>query len=143
MDWRKNKAAVNLKTGRFDNINSAVIISSVCKAVQNNINSAVIISSVYKSQFCTALHTLLMMTAEFMLSKRSVLRFTAALFFLLKLFSSHIYCILEWIGFYSYASNWVHKTFFGNYWQIGVQDFFFGEHSSCPACTSVLPTLPA
>ena len=34
-----------------------------------------------------------MMTAEFMLSKRSVLRFTAALFFLLKLFSSHIYCI--------------------------------------------------
>ena len=41
---------------------------------------------------CTALHTLLMMTAEFMLSKRPVLRFTAALFFLLKLFSSHIYC---------------------------------------------------
>ena len=35
-------------------------------------------------QFCTALHTLLMMTAEFMLSKRPVLRFTAALFFLLK-----------------------------------------------------------
>ena len=35
-----------------------------------------------------------MMTAEFMLSKRPVLRFTAALFFLLKLFSSHIYCIL-------------------------------------------------
>ena len=34
-----------------------------------------------------------MMTAEFMLSKRPVLRFTAALFFLLKLFSSHIYCI--------------------------------------------------
>ena len=32
---KKNKAAVNLKTGRFDNINSAVIISSVCKAVQN------------------------------------------------------------------------------------------------------------
>ena len=57
---RKNKAAVNLKTGRFDNINSAVIISSVCKAV---------------------------------LSKRPVLRLTAALFFLLKLFSSHIYCI--------------------------------------------------
>ena len=34
-----------------------------------------------------------MMTAEFMLSKRPVLRFTAALFFLLKLFSSHVYCI--------------------------------------------------
>ena len=32
---RKNKAAVNLETGRFDNINSVVIISSVCKAVQN------------------------------------------------------------------------------------------------------------
>ena len=39
------------------------------------------------------LHTLLMMTVEFMLSKRPVLIFTAALFFLLKLFSSHIYCI--------------------------------------------------
>ena len=34
-----------------------------------------------------------MMTAESMLSKRPVLRITAALFFLLKLFSSHIYCI--------------------------------------------------
>ena len=33
-------------------------------------------------QFCTFLHTLLIMTAEFMLSKRPVLRFTAALFFL-------------------------------------------------------------
>ena len=44
-------------------------------------------------QFCTALHTLLMMTAESMLSKRPVLRNTAVLFFLLKLFSSHIYCI--------------------------------------------------
>ena len=31
-----------------------------------------------------ALHTLLMMTAELMLSKRPVLRFTAALFFLLE-----------------------------------------------------------
>ena len=40
-----------------------------------------------------------MMTAEFMLSKRPVLRFTAALFFLLKLFSSHIYCILELTSF--------------------------------------------
>ena len=34
-----------------------------------------------------------MITAESMLSKRPVLRFTAALFFLLKLFSSHVYCI--------------------------------------------------
>ena len=33
-----------------------------------------------------------MMTAESMLSKRPVLRTTAALFFLLKLFSSRIYC---------------------------------------------------
>ena len=33
-----------------------------------------------------------MMAAESMLSKRSVLRFKVALFFLLKLFSSHIYC---------------------------------------------------
>ena len=44
-----------------------------------------------------------MMTAEFMLSKRPVLRFTAALFFLLKLFSSHIYCIPkfnEFLHFY-------------------------------------------
>ena len=41
-----------------------------------------------------------MMTAEFMLSKRPVLRFTAALFFLLKLFSSHIYCIPKQIQFY-------------------------------------------
>ena len=32
---RKNKAAVNFKTERFDNVDSAVIISSVCKAVQN------------------------------------------------------------------------------------------------------------
>ena len=32
---RKNNATVNLKTGRFDNINSAVIINSVSKAVQN------------------------------------------------------------------------------------------------------------
>ena len=44
-------------------------------------------------QFCTALHTLLMMTAESILSKRPVLRFTVALLFLLKLFSSHIHCI--------------------------------------------------
>ena len=55
---RKNKAAVILKTGRFDNIDSV-----------------------------------LMMLAESMLSNRLVLKITAALFFLLKLFSSHIYCI--------------------------------------------------
>ena len=32
---RKNEATVKLKTGRFDNIDLAVIISSVCKTVQN------------------------------------------------------------------------------------------------------------
>ena len=38
-----------------------------------------------------------MMTAETMLSKRPVLGFTAALFFLFKLFLSHIYCIPKYI----------------------------------------------
>ena len=83
-----------LKIKRLDNINSAVIISSVCEAVQNTISY-----NFQNLQFCTALHTLLMMTAEFMLSKRPVLRFTAALFFLLKLFSSHIYCIPKFVLF--------------------------------------------
>ena len=32
---RKNKARVNLKNGRFDNIDSAVIISIACAAMQN------------------------------------------------------------------------------------------------------------
>ena len=36
---RKNKAAVNLETGRFDSINSAVIISNVCKAAVQNVHS--------------------------------------------------------------------------------------------------------
>ena len=31
---RKNQASVSLETGRFDNIDSVAIISSVCKAVQ-------------------------------------------------------------------------------------------------------------
>ena len=60
----KHKTTVNLATGRFDNIYSAVIISSVSKAVQ-------------KWQL-----SLLMMTAESMLSKCPVLRLTAALFIL-------------------------------------------------------------
>ena len=47
----------------------------------------------YFCKFCTTLLTLLMMTAESMLSKRSVLRITVALFFLFELFSSQIYCI--------------------------------------------------
>ena len=36
-----------------------------------------------------------MMTAESLLSKRPFLRFAVALFFLLKLFSSHIYFVLR------------------------------------------------
>ena len=47
----------------------------------------------FRLQFCTALHTLLMMTAESTLSKRAILRFAVALLFPLKLFSSHVYCI--------------------------------------------------
>ena len=70
----KNEVTVHLKTGRFINIDSAVIISSVSEVVK----------------FCIAVLTLLMMTAESMLS---VLRFTMTLFFLLKLFSSHIHGI--------------------------------------------------
>ena len=65
---RKNITTVRLKTGRFDNKDAAAIISSV--------------SSLF--QFCSALLTLLMMTAESMWSKRPVLSFTVALFFLLK-----------------------------------------------------------
>ena len=34
---RQEKATVNFKTGRFDNINSAVIISSASKAVPLNL----------------------------------------------------------------------------------------------------------
>ena len=56
---RKSKATVNLKTGRFDNIDSAF-------------------------QFCTNLLALMMMIAESMMSNRPVLRFTEALLFLLK-----------------------------------------------------------
>ena len=39
-----------------------------------------------------ALHTLLMMTPESMLSKRPVLRFTAASIFLLNLFPPSLFC---------------------------------------------------
>ena len=54
---RKSKATVNLKTEPFGNTDPAVIL-----------------------QFCTTLLTLLMMTAESMMSKRSVLRFTVVYF---------------------------------------------------------------
>ena len=63
-----------LKDRRFDNIGLAVIIAF---------------------QFFTALLALLMMTAEPVMSKRPISRFIVALFFFLKLFSSHIYCIYE------------------------------------------------
>ena len=66
---RKNKGTVNFKTGRFDNIDSTVIISSVSKAVQ---------------KASAALLTLLITAAESMLSKRPVLKVIVLLFFLLK-----------------------------------------------------------
>ena len=72
---RKNKATAIRESGRFDNIDVAVIISSVSKTVKN------------------LKFTLLMITAEYILSKRPVLRFIVVLLFLLKLFSSPIYCI--------------------------------------------------
>ena len=73
---RKNKISVILTTGRFDNIDLAVITSTVY-------------ARQYKTekqlQFCTALLSLLMMTAESMLSQRPVVRITEILFFHLKL----------------------------------------------------------
>ena len=71
---RKKKVAVILKTGRFDNIDSPVIIGNVSKAVQ-----------------------LLFITAQNMLSKRAVLRIIVASVFLFKLLSSHIFCIPKFI----------------------------------------------
>ena len=59
-------------------------------------NVTISLLSVYVVPKQSCLHSaLLIMTTESMLSKRQVLRFTTmALFFLLKLFSSHNYCIL-------------------------------------------------
>ena len=74
---KKNKCTVILETKPFDNINSAVITSSVSKALQ-------------------------MMTAESMLSKRLVLKFTLVLLYLPNLFSSHIGCIL--------ITDWLHEA---------------------------------
>ena len=84
---RRNSAAtVSFKTGRFDNIGSAEIIKSVSKAVQNRKRVC---------EFCTALLTLLMITAESMLSKRPILRFTVALFFSF-LLGFHLFQFLLW-----------------------------------------------
>ena len=74
----ENKGTQIRKIGRFDDIDSPVIISSACKAIQNS-----------KTLFTL----LMMMTAESTLSKRPVLKTTVVLFFFLKLFSSHNYCI--------------------------------------------------
>ena len=65
MRKKQIETGVNLKTGRFDNINSAVIISSVCKAVQNCKSSAV-----YARQYktvrihCTKLQGYIAYTAD-------------------------------------------------------------------------------
>ena len=69
----KKRATVNRKTGRFDNRDSAAIISNASKAV-----------GLPFFHFCTALLTLLMMTAE-SVSKCPVLRFGVAVLFLFSL----------------------------------------------------------
>ena len=53
----------------------------------------VVVLSVPIFYICTVLLTLLMMTAESMLSKRPVLKIMVTLFFLHRLFLSHICCI--------------------------------------------------
>ena len=63
---------VKFQTRRFDNIDSVVNTVSF--------------------QFCTALLTLLVMTAESILLNRLVLRINVVSCFFLNLFSSHIYC---------------------------------------------------
>ena len=71
---KKNKAIVNLKTGRFDNMDSTVIISSVKLRLR---------SFMFPSSFvlpCSLL-ALLMTTAESMVCERPVLIFTVALYF--------------------------------------------------------------
>ena len=68
---RKNQGTVILRTGRFDIMDSAVIISSVSKT---------------NFQLCTALLTLLTMTAESMLSKCPVFRIAVALCFFMNTF---------------------------------------------------------
>ena len=66
---RIEKQTSIIQPGRFDNIDSGVIISIVSKAVQKS--------------FCTALLTLQMMTAESMLSQCPVLGIIVTLFILL------------------------------------------------------------
>ena len=54
------------------------------------LGGATVKTRLFDFQFCTALLALLVMPAECMSLKRPVLRFTVAIFFLLKLFSSHL-----------------------------------------------------
>ena len=61
------------------------------KSLQRKNKAAVIL----KTGRFIALHTRLMMTAESMLSKRPVLRITAALFFLLKLLKTYLSWLLQ------------------------------------------------
>ena len=72
---RKSKATVNLKTGSFNGI----------QCIQLSLSA---VTTVLTTTDCTALLTLPMMTAGSMLSNRPVLRFTMAVFFLLKLITS-------------------------------------------------------
>ena len=53
------------------------------KSLRRKSKGTVNLKTLRTEQFCTALHTLLMMTAESMLSKPPVLRFTVALLFLI------------------------------------------------------------
>ena len=71
----KNKAAVILKKGCFDNIDSAVIISK-CK------QGSAKLSALMTTVLMMTLLTLLMKTAESMLSKRPFLRICVDLIFL-------------------------------------------------------------
>ena len=80
---RKNKADVINITERFDSMHSAVILITTVYPV---------VKTPFQFLYFLAYDILLMMTAESVLSKRPILRFTAALFFLFELFSFHIYC---------------------------------------------------
>ena len=88
---------------------AASIRGSVCSTAVSMRGSvcstAAVCEAVYAVHSCMRGSTLLMMTSESMLSKRPVLRFTAALFYLLKLLSSHIYCILKQFSRLSYMQK--------------------------------------
>ena len=85
---RKNKASVIHKTGRFDNVDSAVIINTVSKAIQN-------------CKHCFA-YTADDDSSIYVVKTSSFKTVTADIFFPFKLFSSHIYCILKLTIFVSW-----------------------------------------